>query len=230
MRRPDTHPRPAEPIGERLRILALFSLPPVGMPRSLRRERQMLRALVRRLVGAAGLGVELHVLQYGVTRANLQEVLEQGEAGTLSTSRAMAGRVNCYSNALTASRTWFPHLILAKLLRQAGGRVKLVTLSEPICGSEHRADHVLALGLSEGDEVQRDASEEAGKAAPTLARALTEALDCAASAMRYAVEDEFAANLARESDHKLSRPEQPLPRAWRLALASITGGEDGAAS
>jgi hypothetical protein len=71
--------RPATPVGERLRILALFSLPPVGSPLNLRRERQMLRKLVRRLVGNSRLAVELRVLQYGVTRDTLREALEDGE-------------------------------------------------------------------------------------------------------------------------------------------------------
>ena len=66
----------AAPIGDRLRLLALFSLPPAGSPLNLRRERQMLRALVRRLAGAA---VELRILQYGVTRDSLRDALQEGE-------------------------------------------------------------------------------------------------------------------------------------------------------
>ena len=46
---PNAKPPPTAPIGDRLRLLALFSLPPAGSPLNLRRERQMLRALVRRL-------------------------------------------------------------------------------------------------------------------------------------------------------------------------------------
>jgi hypothetical protein len=72
-------PPVAAPIGDRLRLLALFSLPSEGDPLNLRRERQMLRKLVHRLVGAAHLAVELRTLQYGVTRSRLRDVLQDGE-------------------------------------------------------------------------------------------------------------------------------------------------------
>jgi tetratricopeptide (TPR) repeat protein len=221
-----TAPPPAQPVGERLRILALFSLPPAGSPLNLRRERQMLRALVRQLVGAAGLGVELHVLQYGVTRASLQDVLQQGEGwdvihfsghgqpGALLLERA-DGRPDEVSS-----------IDLAKLLRQAGGRVKLVTLSACLSAAASIAQTLSWLGISEGEAAKRDApptGEQATKATPTVARALTEALDCAVLAMRYAVEDEFAANLARELYDRLFRQKQPLPQATRLALTSAAG-------
>jgi hypothetical protein len=70
---PNTAPPKAAPIGDRLRLLALFSLPPAGNPLNLRRERQMLQALVGRLARGAGLAVELRVLQYGVTRESLRD-------------------------------------------------------------------------------------------------------------------------------------------------------------
>lgn len=71
----------AIPISDRhrLRLLALFSLPPEGVPLNLRRERQMLRSLVRRLTGAIGLSIDLRVLQYGVTRESLRDALAEGE-------------------------------------------------------------------------------------------------------------------------------------------------------
>jgi hypothetical protein len=59
--------------------LALFSLPPAGSPLNLRRERQMLQSLVRQLSRAAGLAVELRVLQYGVTRDSLRDALQEGD-------------------------------------------------------------------------------------------------------------------------------------------------------
>lgn len=48
--------------------------------------------------------------------------------------------------------------------------------------------------------------------------------------MRYAVEDEFAMNLARELYDRLFRQKQPLPQATRLALASIAGTKNGGAA
>jgi len=222
-------PDPAEPVGERLRILALFSLPPAGSPLNLRRERQMLRALVRQLVGAAGLGVELHVLQYGVTRESLQEVLEQGEgwdvihfSGHGQPGALLLERPDGKPDEVSSTD-------LADLLRQAGGRVKLVTLSACLSAAASIAQTLSWLGFPEEETAKREApptlAREAQdtRAAPTVARALTEALDCAVLAMRYAVEDEFAMNLARELYDRLFRQKQPLPQATRLALASATG-------
>jgi hypothetical protein len=100
--------RPVTPVGERLRILALFSLPPVGSPLNLRRERQMLRKLVRRLVGNSRLAVELRVLQYGVTRDSLREALEDGEGWESSTFPAMASPAHSCWRHQTANPTSSP--------------------------------------------------------------------------------------------------------------------------
>ena len=230
-----TAPPAAVPIGERLRILALFSLPPAGSPLNLRRERQMLHSLVRRLTGAAGLGVELHVLQYGVTRASLREVLRQREgwdvihfSGHGQPGALLLERPDGQPDQVSSTD-------LARLLRQAGGRVKLVTLSACLSAAASIAQTLSWLGFSEGEAVQREAppardtGEQAGKTAPTVARALTEALDCAVLAMRYAVEDEFAMNMARELYDLLFRQKQPLPEATRLALESVTDRSGGGA-
>ena len=66
------------PVGERLRVLGLFSLPEGGRPLNLRRERH---ALVRLIEGIAATGkaADVRVLQYGVTRDRLRDVLEEAE-------------------------------------------------------------------------------------------------------------------------------------------------------
>jgi hypothetical protein len=126
---PDTAPPKAAPIGDRLRVLALFSLPPSGSPLNLRRERQMLQALVRRLTRTAGLAIELRVLQYGVTRKSLLDALQEGDGwdvvhfsghglpGSLILERP-EGRLDPISSD-----------DVAELLRQSGQRLKLVVLS-----------------------------------------------------------------------------------------------------
>jgi hypothetical protein len=70
------------PVGERLRVLGLFSTPTGGRPLNLRRERQ---ALVRPFAEIGGLGraVDVRILQCGVTRQRLQDVLEEGEGWDL---------------------------------------------------------------------------------------------------------------------------------------------------
>ena len=65
-------------VGERLRVLGLFSLPAGETPLNLRQERV---ALVKLFSDMASLGVsvDVRVLQYGVTRARLAEVLAESE-------------------------------------------------------------------------------------------------------------------------------------------------------
>ena len=67
------------PAGGRLRVLGLFSLPEGGQPLNLRRERYKLVQLIRG-IAAGGRSADVRVLQYGVTRQRLREVLEEAEA------------------------------------------------------------------------------------------------------------------------------------------------------
>jgi hypothetical protein len=69
------------PMQDRLRMLAVFSLPTDASPLSLRRERYQLMKLISQLAQSYGFAIEMRVLQYGTTRQSLQEALEEGEAG-----------------------------------------------------------------------------------------------------------------------------------------------------
>jgi hypothetical protein len=62
-------------VGERLRMLAVFSLPVDASALNLRRERFGLSRLVAEIAALHGRAVELRVLQYGVTRERLREVM-----------------------------------------------------------------------------------------------------------------------------------------------------------
>ena len=66
------------PVGERLRILAVFSLPVDASALNLRQERYELSRTIR-TIGQHNRAIDLRVLQYGVTRDALREVLEEGE-------------------------------------------------------------------------------------------------------------------------------------------------------
>ena len=67
------------PVGERLRVLGLFSLPEGGgAALNLRRERFELARLVHDTAEVTGRGVELRVLQYWVTRDRLRTVMREG--------------------------------------------------------------------------------------------------------------------------------------------------------
>ncbi|HYZ64206.1 MAG TPA: CHAT domain-containing protein, partial [Acetobacteraceae bacterium] len=218
-------PPEVDPVRDRLRILALFSLPPAGSPLNLRRERQMLRELVRYLSGAQGLGVELQVLQYGVTRDSLQDVLQQGEGWDVIhfSGHGLPGWL--WLEKADGSPDEVSATELAQLLGEAGGRVKLVTLSACLSAAASIDQTLDWLGLGQEAAPRRRAATEPAesgqeKGAPTVARALTETVGCAVLAMRYAVEDEFAVALARELYDRLFRQRQSLPVATRQALAS----------
>jgi hypothetical protein len=66
------------PVGERLRVLGLFSLPEGGRSLNLHQERSSLVRLVNG-IAQAGKAAEIRVLQYGVTRARLRDVLIEAE-------------------------------------------------------------------------------------------------------------------------------------------------------
>src|SRR5215469_2697871 len=223
---PGAAPPKAAPIADRLRLLALFSLPPAGSPLNLRRERQMLQTLVRRLTSAAGLAVELRVLQYGVTRESLRDALQEGDGWDVVhfSGHGLPGSL------VLETPEGRPDPIssddVAELLRQSGRRLKLVVLSACLSAATSIRQTLSWLGLA---EVRRDWAtapeasdtvEQAPKPAPTVARALVDSLDCAVVAMRYAVGDEFAMELARALFDGLFRQRQNLPRAVQGALST----------
>ncbi len=219
-----------EPIGDRLRLLALFSVPPDGNALNLRRERQMLRQLVTQLAGAAGRAVDLRVLQYGVTRDSLKQVLEEAEGWDVIhfSGHGLPGALVLEKPDGTTDQV--SSTDLAAMLAQAGARVKLVVLSACLSAAASIEQSLRWLGLDPASAPSRDtATSGSAQAAPTVAQALTQSLGCAVVAMRYAVEDEFASNFGRALYEQLFENGNALPEAARLAL-SHTAGSAGALS
>jgi tetratricopeptide (TPR) repeat protein len=223
---PGTAPPKAAPIGDRLRLLALFSLPPAGSPLNLRRERQMLQRLVRRLTSDAGLAVELRVLQYGVTRDSLRDALRERDGWDVVhfSGHGLPGSLILETPEGRADPVSSDDL--AELLRLYGRRLKLVVLSACLSAATSIQQTLNWLGLA---EPRRDATAapepshavgQAPKAAPTVARALVDHLDCAVLAMRYAVGDEFAMEMAHSLFDGLFRQRQNLPQAVQDALSA----------
>ncbi len=219
--------RVTDPISGRLRMLAVFSLPPRASPLNLRRERRELQALVEALSGGAGLSIELRVLQFGVTRQALEEMLEEGEgwdiihfSGHGEPGALLLERPDGSYDEITSEQ-------LAELLLLAGRRLKLVTLSACLSAAASIEQTLGWLGIKTG-ETRRD-TEDTGKdkVAPAVARELVDQLGCAVLAMRYAVEDEFATALARELYENLFQRRQPLPRATQRALDHVLGHDAG---
>jgi len=188
----------------------------------------MLRQRVQELVGDRGLAVDLHVLQYGVTRDRLQNVLQQGEGWDVIhfSGHGLPGALvleqpDGRTDQVTATD-------LAQLIQQAGGRLKLVTLSACLSAAATIDQTLDWLGITPDTVARRDSPggpvlPEMVKAVPTVARALTEALGCAVLGMRYAVEDEFAIRLVDGIYDLLLDKGQPLPQAVRLTLNRIAG-------
>ncbi len=128
-------PGPPKPAGERLRVLALFSLPHGEKPLGLRRERVELEALLHRVAQTGGLGIELRVLQYGATRAILGDALEEAAGWDLIhiSGHGLEGEVALENVAGDADPIDAEEL--ASLLKPAQGRLSLLTLSTCLSGA-----------------------------------------------------------------------------------------------
>jgi tetratricopeptide (TPR) repeat protein len=226
---------PIEPVGERLRVLGLFSLPEGGRALNLRRERAELVRLVRG-IAATGKAADVRVLQYGVTRERLRDVLEEAEGWdiihvsghgrpgslTLETASAQPDRV-------TAAE-------LADLLDQARTRLKLVTVSACWSAAVLADEQRRLLGLPARDQDQDDPAERDrgdGSASPSsgaLASELAAQLGCAVLAMRYPVGDDFAIALSGKLYGLLAEKGQPLARAVGMALRELSTATGGTGS
>jgi tetratricopeptide (TPR) repeat protein len=222
------------PVGDKpaatnkLRILAVFSLPVRKNPLNLRRERYEMQRFVRELNQTQGLAVELRVLQYGATRKLLEDTLQDGEGwdivhlsghgdkGELLLENDWGG-----TDAINAED-------LGELLSPNAERLKLLILDACYSGAGSHAAARVQVGL---DKVQtRETGAEGEPVAqtaltvlPSLAQNLAERLDCAALAMRYPVGDAFACELMLSLYDKLLDRQRPLPAALHLALDVALG-------
>ena len=212
------------PAGDRLRVLGLFSLPEGGQPLNLRRERH---ALVRLLTGiqAEGRAVDVRVLQYGVTRDRLREVLEEDEGWDVIHISGHGAPGVLLLEKTDGSHDLVPAGELAGLLELARDRVKLVTVSAcwsaALTAAEQR--RLLGLPVPEGGPARTsDGDGDDGGLAPgTLATELAERLGCAVLAMRYPVMDDFAIALSGKLYDLLAAKGRPLPRALGMALGEV---------
>jgi tetratricopeptide (TPR) repeat protein len=215
-----------ERVGDRLRVLALFSLPSTGSVLALRRERYELVRKVRQIAGTGRLAIELRVLQYGVTRQRLADAVQEypgwdvlhvsghGEAGTV-----LLEREDGSPDPVTTSE-------LVALLTPAADRLKLAVLLACQSGADLAADTLRALELPEAAEQLELAQPEpaAGPSGgPGLARGLVDQLGVAVLAMRYPVVDSYAVALSGELYPLLLQGGQPVDRAVALAVPAAAG-------
>ncbi|MBW8875773.1 MAG: tetratricopeptide repeat protein [Acidobacteria bacterium] len=219
----------AEPKGgkltsDRLRVLAVFSLPHGQNPLSLRRERVDLERFLKNLAQTRSATVELRVLQYGATRETLKDALLEGAGWDLIhfSGHGLRGELVLEDERGDADRIDADDL--AKLLRPARPRLKLLTLSSCLSGAATLAVARQQIGL---DEPTREAAvtemktEGAPSSLPSLGQSLAEDLDCAVLAMRYSVGDTFAREAVLSLYKMLLEKSQPLPAALQAALEEV---------
>ena len=219
------------PTGDRLRVLGLFSLPEGGQPLNLRRERYELVKLIER-IAATGKAADVRVLQYGVTRDRLRDVLEEAEGWDIIhiSGHGAPGELLLETTAGNPDRVTAGEL--AGLLDLARERVALVTVSACWSAALTAAEQRRLLGLPiphHDPDTERARGSRPAEARPgTLATALADRLNCAVLAMRYPVTDDFAIALSAKLYELLAAKGQPLPRAVAIALRQLS--ESGAPS
>ena len=220
----DSHNDDVRPVADRLRVLGLFSLPDGLQALNLRRERYSLVRLFRG-IAAKGKAADIHVLQYGVSRDRLRDVLEEAEgwdiihiAGHGAPGELLLETAEGKPDRITASH-------LADLLDLARERVKLVTVSG--CSSAalvvHEQRRALGLLVTDDQVDDQDPGND-GSASAAIATELAERLGCAVLAMRYPVADDYAIALAAKLYDLLARQGQPLPRATGMTMRQLAAG------
>lgn len=224
---PDRGPQPDKrQIGDRLRMLALFSAPTDQAALDIRHERHELRRLVQRVALAAERAVELRVLQYGVTRDLLVDVLEQGDSWDLIHFSGHGLPEGLVLEHPDGKADVIPSSEFADLLRPARAQLKLVTLSSCESGAMSAAQAMHLLGIADAKDLreltQRSQDGAVDSALPGVAQRLTEQLGCAVLAMRYPVDDGFAVDLSADLYEGLLAHQQTLTRALQRTLKKAT--------
>lgn len=217
---PPNSPRrevPKEPVGDRLRMLAVFSLPDGTGALNLRRERHELTKMVQRIAKVNNKAIELRVLQYGATRERLEEaLLEQPGWDVVHLSgHGLAGGLVLENDA--GGHDLIPSTELVDLLDYGSDQIKLIVLSACESAAVTAEEHLRLLNLAPGTRTATDPAPT--QALPAVAAEIVSRLDCAVLAMRYPVVDDFAIALARSFYDLTLGKGQSVPRALGLTLS-----------
>ena len=141
--------RVKRPVGQRLRVLGLFSLPEGGgAALNLRRERFELARLVQAVAEVHGRGVELRVLQYGVTRDRLRTVMREGAGWDVVHISGHGGRGAFVLEHPDGRPDLVSSSELVDLLAPAARQIKLVTASACSSAELTAREHLQLLGLA----------------------------------------------------------------------------------
>ncbi len=213
------HPLAKRPVGDRVRMLAVFGLPDGSGALNLRRERFELARLVRRIAKAHGTAIELRVLQYGATREGLREALLEEEGWDVVHLSGVGLPAGLVLEDDAGRHDTITSTELVDLLDLAADRVTLVTLSACESAAVAAAEHLEVLGL--GPTRHAAPAVEATAALPAVAAEVASRLDCAVLAMRYPVVDEFAIDLAGSFYDQLLGQGHPVAAALASSLAQV---------
>ncbi|HEY2764317.1 MAG TPA: AAA family ATPase [Pseudonocardiaceae bacterium] len=226
-------PRPRKaskkPVGQALRMLAVFSRPTETMTSGavasgLRRERYELSRLVRRVAARSRRRVELEVAQYGVSRAVLADLTESSGGWDVL---ALSGldETGCFLlENPDGSADPVSSAELIELLSALRRQLKLAVVSSCLSAAAVTAETLRRLGLAiPAADLETRVVLETGAAPIGLARELMTQLDCAVVAMRYPVAEEFAIGFAEALFNQLFRYAQPLDRALAAAVPDAAG-------
>lgn len=217
-----TGDRPAgkEPVGDRLRILALFSMPSRQSVLALRRERYELARLIGEVTDRA---VELRVLQYGVTRERLARTAEEHPGWDVLHVAAHGTHGALVLETADGRADEVSTVDLVALLRPARHRLKLAVLGSCHSGADTAVRALRRMRLDDQADKLAERGDGTGEGTTVgLARGLVEQLGVAVVAMRYPVEDRFAIALTNELYPRLLEG-QLVDRAAARAVAAAAG-------
>ncbi len=216
-----------QPVGDRLRMLALLSMPTGQSALNIRQEGRDLRRLVQRLTRGTNKAIELRVLQYGVTRGLVEEVIEDGDGWDII---HFSGH-GLPAGLILEKEDGAADLILSEeftdLLRPGRERIKLVVLSSCDSGAATVAATLEMLGLPGSQPMPAEQAGPGGSTLPGIAQNLAAELGCGALAMRFPVADDFAIELLGDVYERLLAQGQTLARALLRSLRKRLADEDG---
>ncbi len=156
-----------QPVGDRLRILAIFSMPTRSSVLALRRERYELARTVRQIASRSRKAIELRVLQYGVTRQLLRETVEEYPgwdvlhvSGHGALGRLLLEKPDGSPDEVSTDE-------LVELLRPARDRLKFAVLSACNSGADVAASTLRALKLDDAADQLEHAAGDAASDRPT---------------------------------------------------------------
>jgi hypothetical protein len=168
--------------------------------------------------------MELTVVQYGVTREKLAQIVDTGDGWDVLHLSGHGGPGAFLLEHPDGSPDPVDVADLVAMLRPVRHRVKLAVVSACESAAAVTAQTLRLIGLDDqADRVEGEAGDGSGEGSAGVAAALVDALDCAVVAMRYPVDDEFAIGFgATLYEHVFSRG-QPVDVAVARALTRASG-------